>query len=126
MEGKESIHMLTLAAFLYSFQASAFMAMTSAAALALVSMASASASPFIATASEAPSASLKVFLLVASAMTSNLCFSASAGFLTLESSSICFLDTSCSDTSINFMRSIISVVIISSLILCRTLASCNL
>merc|ERR1711997_1348510 len=50
MEGKESIHMLTLAAFLYSFQASAFMAMTSEAALALASMASASASPFIDTA----------------------------------------------------------------------------
>merc|ERR1719245_1619355 len=53
MEGKESIHMLTLAAFLYSFQASALMA-------------SASASPFMATASAAPSASLKVLLLVAS------------------------------------------------------------
>merc|ERR1712029_84857 len=82
MEGKESIHMLTLAAFLYSFQASAFMAMTSEAALAL-----ASASPFIATASAAPSASLKVLLLVASAMTTHLCFSASAGFMTLASNS---------------------------------------
>merc|ERR1719445_1397610 len=121
MEGKESIHMLTLAAFLYSFQASAFMAMTSEAALALASMASASASPFMATASAAPSASLKVLLLVASAMTTHLCFSASAGFMTLASNSFSFRDTSCSDTSINFMRSIISVVIISSLILCRTL-----
>ena len=61
--------------------------------------------------------------LVASAIISSLYFSASAGFLIFAFNSHCLRATSCSATSINLMRSTISVVWVSSLMRCFTLAS---
>merc|ERR1712203_975054 len=66
--------MSTTAAFPYSFQASAFLAICSASALALASIANASASPFNVIASASASASRTALSLSASAIFSNLNF----------------------------------------------------